>query len=479
MPLVVPRGSGSAYCLSTAPVGIIENMSEQRHVGPWSLYEKLGEGGNATVWEARRSGSKQSRALKVIKATKASKEPYRRFVREIETLRSLGDYGGVLPLIDAYLPEKPNRDDRPWLAMPIARPLSEALADAPLETVVEALARIAETLARLAADHQLAHRDLKPDNLYEFDGRWLVGDFGLVGVHDREELTRAGRPLGPAHYTAYEMIVNPKTADVHPADVYSLGKTLWVLATGQRYPPEGHQPARTRGFSIAELNPHARADVLDRVVDAMTLIHPEDRPSMDQIARDLRAWRALNAEAPALDLSQAGAQLREKLAAELAAGERRASNREHALATVRRLQELTAPLNEALKQLHRHTEIDVMDDKLTNNTLKTLVESGARETDWRWTRCTRVPVGPEHHRYSLRMGRGLELTSDGALIYRALVDVSYPSHGGPDFFWQSGKREAPVGTIEADRMLEDACTELGEQLEKAVAVFVEEVPSGS
>lgn len=293
-----------------------------------------------------------------------------------------------------------------------------------------------------------------------------------------EELTRAGRPLGPAHYTAYEMIINPETADARLADVYSLGKTLWVLTTGQHYPPEGHQPAGTRGFSIDDLHPHAQAEALDRLVDAMTRIHPEDRPSMEQVAHDLRAWQTLTAEAPAVDLSQAGAQLRKKLAGELAVAERRESNKEQAIAAVRRLQELTAPLNHALKQLHPNTEIDVMDDKLSNNVLKTQVETGAREIEWRWTRCTRVPVGPEYHRYSLRIGRGLELTRDGVLIVRALVDVSYPSIEESDFFWQSGEREAPVGTIEADRMLQDAVIELGQQLETAVAVFVDKAPGG-
>ncbi len=37
-----------------------------------------------------------------------------------------------------------------------------------------------------------------------------------------------GRPLGPAHYMAYEMILNPASADPHPADVYSLGKPMGV-----------------------------------------------------------------------------------------------------------------------------------------------------------------------------------------------------------------------------------------------------------
>jgi hypothetical protein len=47
--------------------------------------------------------------------------------------------------------------------------------------------------------HGVAHRDFKPSNLYEFDGKWLMGDFGLVAVPNVEELTRTGKPLGPAH----------------------------------------------------------------------------------------------------------------------------------------------------------------------------------------------------------------------------------------------------------------------------------------
>jgi hypothetical protein len=62
------------------------------------------------------------------------------------------------------------------------------------------------------------------------------------------------------------MILNPMTAQPHPADVYSLGKTLWVLATGQAWPPEGHQPAGTRGFEIGDFRPHPRSGVLDQEV---------------------------------------------------------------------------------------------------------------------------------------------------------------------------------------------------------------------
>ena len=108
--------------------------------------------------------------------------------------------------------------------MPVAKPIAVALADAPLETIVAALAEIAATPPRLAK-RGVGHRDVKPGNLYEFGGQWLIGDFGLVAAPDLAELTRSGRALGPAHYTAYEMILDPATADPLRADVYSFEKS--------------------------------------------------------------------------------------------------------------------------------------------------------------------------------------------------------------------------------------------------------------
>jgi serine/threonine protein kinase len=59
-------------------------------------------------------------------------------------------------------------------------PVREALSGAPLERTVEAIASYAETLARLHAEHAVAHRDIKPRNLMYRGDRWLLADFGLV-----------------------------------------------------------------------------------------------------------------------------------------------------------------------------------------------------------------------------------------------------------------------------------------------------------
>jgi serine/threonine protein kinase len=286
---------------------------QTKTVGPWALHERLGSGGNASVWRAARADSDKDVALKVINAKKVEREPYQRFVREIEFLRTHQDVPGLLPLLDAHLPDQPSKNDQPWLAMPIATPIAGALAGRPLAEVVGAVAAIADTLARLQRDFDIAHRDVKPGNLYQLDGSWLIGDFGLIAIPDATGLTMEGRPVGPAHYTAYEMILSPATANPHPADVYSLGKTLWVLATDQAFPPEGHQPVGTRRFEIGDFRPHPRSGVLDQAVDLMTRLHPEERPSKDQVARDLAAWQTLASEPVKFDVSDARSRLRAKL----------------------------------------------------------------------------------------------------------------------------------------------------------------------
>ena len=444
-------------------------------IGPWTLREKLGAGGNATVWRASRDGGEDV-ALKVINTTKTQREPYRRFVQEIEFLRGLGNFAGVLPLLDAHLPQRPSSADRAWLAMPVATPIANALAEVPLETIVAALAEIAETLARLA-ERGVGHRDIKPGNLYGFNDRWLIGDFGLVAAPDLEELTRSGKKLGPAHYTAYEMILDPVNADPLPADVYSFAKTLFVLATGLRYPPEGHQPASTRRFSIADLRPHPHAAALDRLVDRATRLQADQRPTMRQIAADLTAWRELGRTAT-VDVSALAAQLRAKMEREIAAEDLLEQRRELALAAVRRLQELCRPLNDALRSAHPRPQLDIPGDGYARNVLHTPRSWGGPEITFAYDRVSKIGSGEQPRRFELSFGRGLELTADGTLIFRAFLLVGLNRTLGSAYSWTSEALEAPVGSVESERMLEEGVAVLAEKVQEGLAVFVAELPEG-
>lgn len=156
--------------------------TRRQRIGPWELRERLGRGGNGTVWVASREGLDIPVALKVINTNKVDREPYQRFVREIDFPRKYQNITGILSLLESSLPDEPTKSDQPWLAMPIATPISEALQDRALDDVVAAVATIADTLWQLQRDLGIAHRDVKPGNLYELDVDWL----------SRADATRAG-----------------------------------------------------------------------------------------------------------------------------------------------------------------------------------------------------------------------------------------------------------------------------------------------
>lgn len=450
--------------------------TEVKRVGGWALRRALGHGGNADVYAAVRDGMAAELALKVLRATKVDKEPYQRFVREVGVLGSIGDFPGVLPLAEAHLPDEPSRRDPAWLAMPMATPIRVALTDAPLDVVVGATREIAGTLVRLKQAHHIAHRDIKPGNLYELDGQWLVGDFGLVAVPDVEQLTKEGKQLGPAHYTAHEMILDPVHADPFAADVYSLAKTLWVLATGQNYPPDGHQQRGTRGYTISELRPHPHAEALDRLVDMATLIHPEKRPTMEQFAADLEAWAHLGSGASALEVTGLGLQVRAKMKQQLEQEDSQEHLKDLAVESVGLLQDLLRPLQETFKEVHPRPEFNLVTEGLMKNVLLS-PSPFSTNVVFKWYTYDRLAAGDAQLAYSLRFGRSLEVLADGVLVFRWHIQVGREGVSGAHSWQQERPARAKVGSIEAEQMLREGVEELKEPLELALRTFTDELPA--
>ncbi len=429
-----------------------------RSIGPWTVHEQIGKGGNAKVYRAERDGE-LSIALKVLDRQRVGGERYRRFVQEIKFLRSLGPFPGVLPLLDAHLPAIPTNADPPWLSMPIATPIADAVGGLPLDQVVAAVAQIASTLAQLA-ERGAGHRDIKPGNLYELDGEWLVGDFGLVAAPEADDdITRAGKALGPAHFTAYEMIIDPVGADPLPADVYSLAKTLWSLVTGLPYPPEGHQPADSRAWSIRELRPDGRSSALDQLIDRATQLTPGARPTMAQFATELRTWQQLSTTSPAIDVAGHAARLRERMRGEIDGEDVQAERKRLALATVRTLQQACRSLDDALKAIHPRPELDIVGDKLTNTMLH--LTHRTRDAAFSYERTSKIASRLDLRRYVVAYGRGLDLLEDGEVVLGAYVIVHFEKVMGSDFHWSSGDRSAPAGSIEAERTVQQLVSARG------------------
>lgn len=273
--------------------------------GPYELVEHLGGGGNADVWRAE--GPHGSVAIKLLRSKNFVSEPYQRFVREVTQLRELGTVPGILPLLDAHLPTQGTSAPRAWLVMPIATPLRDMFSaqEATVENVVEAMAEVAETLAVLAK-RGVAHRDIKPGNLYVHEGTVVVGDFGLVDAPEVTPLTLPGSSVGPLHYSAPEMVADASTADGHAADVYSLGKTLWALLARQNFPPPGEHRLDEPSLNVASYLAHTQAASLDVLISRMTRHQPSERPAMSRVAAELRAWLKVSVppSSAAVDLTQ-------------------------------------------------------------------------------------------------------------------------------------------------------------------------------
>jgi hypothetical protein len=329
--------------------------------------------------------------------------------------------------------------------------------------VVAAVATFADTLARLhALDHH--HRDIKPANLYQLDGEWVIGDFGIVDVPDAEAITEAGRRFGPANFLPYELITNPDTAAGGPVDVYELAKTLWVLAAGEPFAPLGPQPADGGRFTLDQLtegNPLAAE--LDRLIQACTRTDPSLRPSMAQVAADLGAWIAMSQRrergADHDALRDAAAELRAAFADDLTAGqlhERRvAEARKRITSLGYGIDQLASEIGTALPgAVTRANYHDTAMSSLTRFRVDQTPDPVMTGMEAMLVRLKQDGFFPE-----LVLAVVAELEADGRLAIRAGVFLDYPQldAGESERVFESS---ALVETIETENAVEESIAAL-------------------
>lgn len=268
--------------------GRVSEGDSSRKLGGWQLGRRLGKGGNGEVFIAEKQGVVG--ALKLLGQRNLTPTRVARFRDEVQAMRDCASIPGVLPVLDADL-EIPN-EAQPWFVMGLARPIDKELSESPpLRRVVEAISSIASVLQAMHA-RGISHRDIKPENLFFYEGGWAVGDFGLVNFEGKTSETARGERIGPLYYIAPEMLNSATQADGRCADVFSLAKTLWVLATGQRFPLPGAYDTTHETFRIGSYIAEERTGALDKLIASATAFSPAVRPSMNQVAAELAAWLA-------------------------------------------------------------------------------------------------------------------------------------------------------------------------------------------
>ncbi len=266
-------------------------LSEDSAFGPYSLVERLGEGGMGEVWRARHRSLARPAALKLIRPQVESarrQELHARFQREARAtarLRSpntveLYDFGVTEDGVFYYAMELLDGLD--------AHALVTRFGPMPVERAVAVVAQACRALGE-AHEAGLVHRDIKPENLFlcrlgpERDVVKLL-DFGMVtGPTDGTPLTVEGQVTGTPAYMAPEQILGGEV-DAR-TDLYAVGGLLFWLLTGQlpfrattltaMLLAQVHEPA----VAPSTLAEQSIPDELDALVVACLAKDPAARPA--------------------------------------------------------------------------------------------------------------------------------------------------------------------------------------------------------
>ncbi|RSD08626.1 serine/threonine-protein kinase [Amycolatopsis eburnea] len=230
----------------------------------------LAKGGQAEVFRAVHKPTETEVAFK--RSASGGEDAVARMKREIEAARRFGDHPHVMPII-AWDP------GHRWFIMPLAdgtaRDFADELTDP--DRLRDLVTAVCEALRRPHREGWI-HRDLKPDNILRFDGRWVVADWGL-GRRPRGETshparTQAGTGFGTIGFAAPELSVDAHEAGPE-ADVYSIGQLIGWALTGRDplanvalLPPA--EPWRTLVRRATRMEAEARIADVDALLAELT-----------------------------------------------------------------------------------------------------------------------------------------------------------------------------------------------------------------
>ena len=215
-----------------------EPKKEKRVFGDFELDKKLGQGGMGEVFLARQMSLDRSVALKLLSKEMAKKKGFvERFEREAKSMGKFIHPNAVQ--VFAY----GVTNNQHYLAIEFIDGQSmqnwmDQLRKLEIGDAIHVLLRCADALRVAHQDHNVIHRDIKPDNvLVTKKGIVKVADFGLAkaigeGDEDDMSLTQSGTGLGTPLYMAPEQARDAKSADKR-TDIYALGIMLYYFVTGK------------------------------------------------------------------------------------------------------------------------------------------------------------------------------------------------------------------------------------------------------
>src|SRR4029453_10951282 len=272
-------------------------------LGNYKILEKIGAGGQGTVYRAIDSKLGRTVVIKVLPAELTAREAnLKRFEREarlasaldhpnICTIFDLNEINGIHFIVMQYI------EGRNVRQLVNGRPLS-------LESALSITLQTAEALGA-AHSRGIIHRDIKAGNVMVApNGQVKVLDFGLAKLLDEDaartsgihhtEITEVGVPYGTATYAAPEQARGDRV-DAR-ADIFSTGVLLYEMLTGS-WPFKGktavdvrHAVLHEEPKPISEARLEPVPERLQQILNRALQKNPRDRyQQISQFRDDLRA----------------------------------------------------------------------------------------------------------------------------------------------------------------------------------------------
>jgi serine/threonine protein kinase len=278
-------------------------MVAQPIIPGYTIVDRLGSGGFASVYLATKDQTELQFAIKVLHDHASNPDDVRRFERERTTMRALSGHPNIVGVFDDGQTEDGSHYTvLEYVGEGSVRDRIDEGGALHWANVVEIGVQICAALD-VAHRSGVLHRDVKPANILLEDTTAKLSDFGIARLVGQSQVTAAQSIIGTLAYTPPEIFHNDQFDG--RGDIYQLGISLYEMLLGRA--PFTSAAADNKATIIRRIldnpaPPLAQFDIpqpLSDLLDEVLAKDPADRPqSAESFGRRLNSVEATLGRTP-------------------------------------------------------------------------------------------------------------------------------------------------------------------------------------